>query len=276
MSFSQSAGTAFVPTLARLVLAAAFITSGWNKLMTTQDFTGNEAQRLIELRVVSAEYDRAPSVRLASFTSQSVMAQDPQPSQDPPATDPPAADPPQKPEGTTPPAKESLKEAGEHLKEAAKDVKQGVQDAVKDIPTPPKDEVITPPGSGDAVVKAKRMHIVTLLLDQKGWPQPTVFAWVATLTELVGGSLLLLGLFSRLWGLLLAGALCVWFYLTSFDALQMKGWSLFNLTVPEYNRLFCQAGLFVLALGIFLTGPGPLSLDRLLFRPTPRIADDDD
>ena len=278
MSFSQTAGTAIVPTLARIVLAAAFITSGWNKLMTTQDFTGNEAQRLIDLKIVSTTSADSPRTLLASFTTQSVILQDSQPTQDPPpASDPPTKDEPAKePEGASRPPKESLKEAGEHLKDAAQDVSQGVQDAVKDLPTPPKDEIVIPPGAGDAVVKAKRMHVVTLMLDQKGWPQPTLFAWLATLTELIGGSMLLIGLFSRLWGLALAVALCAWFYLTSFDALQMKGWSLFNLTVPEYNRLFCQAGLFVLAFGIFLIGPGPLSLDRLLFRPTPKIAHDDD
>ena len=32
-----------------------------------------------------------------------------------------------------------------------------------------------------------------------------------------------------------------------------------------FNTAFCQAGLFLLAFGIFLTGAGPLSLDRILF-----------
>ena len=40
--------------------------------------------------------------------------------------------------------------------------------------------------------------------------------------------------------------------------------------------MFAQLGLFVLAFGVFLTGAGPISLDRVLFRKTVDEDDDED
>jgi uncharacterized membrane protein YphA (DoxX/SURF4 family) len=96
-------------------------------------------------------------------------------------------------------------------------------------------------------------------------------------TELVGGSLLLIGLFSRVWGVGLAIAMGMAFYLTTmqtyFDIGPLRvgggmgplngaiGFDNFKL----FNTVFVQLGLFVLAFGVFLTGPGPLSFDRILF-----------
>jgi uncharacterized membrane protein YphA (DoxX/SURF4 family) len=42
--FNIIAGTAIVPLLARLILCAAFLTAGWNKLMYHQEFTGEQAR----------------------------------------------------------------------------------------------------------------------------------------------------------------------------------------------------------------------------------------
>jgi uncharacterized membrane protein YphA (DoxX/SURF4 family) len=42
MSFSQTAGVAFVPTMSRIVLALAFITVGYHKLMGQATFTESE------------------------------------------------------------------------------------------------------------------------------------------------------------------------------------------------------------------------------------------
>jgi uncharacterized membrane protein YphA (DoxX/SURF4 family) len=40
--------------------------------------------------------------------------------------------------------------------------------------------------------------------------------------------------------------------------------------------MFAQLALFVLAFGVFLTGAGPISLDRALFRKTVDEDDDED
>jgi hypothetical protein len=56
------------------------------------------------------------------------------------------------------------------------------------------------------------------------------------------------------------------FYLTSLDALIDTKLIDLPLRHDAYNGLFTQAGLFVLAFGLVLTGPGPLSVDRAIFR----------
>ena len=40
--------------------------------------------------------------------------------------------------------------------------------------------------------------------------------------------------------------------------------------------MFAQLALFVLAFGVFLTGAGPISLDRALFRKSADDDEDDD
>ena len=54
MSFSTFAGTAIVPTLSRIVLCAAFLPAGWNKVMDETTFSGDDAQRRIQLGVIDA------------------------------------------------------------------------------------------------------------------------------------------------------------------------------------------------------------------------------
>jgi uncharacterized membrane protein YphA (DoxX/SURF4 family) len=82
--------------------------------------------------------------------------------------------------------------------------------------------------------------------------------------EALGGALILVGLFSRVWGLGLAVTMGFAFWLTSVAAVGEYGF--FSLPIPEFNRAFAQLGLFVLAVSVLLTGAGGMSLDRALFR----------
>ena len=59
--------------------------------------------------------------------------------------------------------------------------------------------------------------------------------------------------------------------MTSLGAVQEYG--VFALPVAESNQLFAQLGLFVMALGVAMTGAGAMSLDRALFG---RAGDDGD
>lgn len=117
------------------------------------------------------------------------------------------------------------------------------------------------------LVDARKLHGITLMLIGRDIPAQYApwLAWAAALTELVGGALLLVGLFSRIWGLGLAITMVVAFYLTSLDV--MLNAMVFKLAIPDpFNQVYNQLGLFVLSFGIFLTGPGAFSLDRILFR----------
>jgi uncharacterized membrane protein YphA (DoxX/SURF4 family) len=110
---------------------------------------------------------------------------------------------------------------------------------------------------------AAAMYNVALTVDRAGWPYPAHQAKAAAYTELIAGALLVVGLFSRLAALGLAGVMVAAFALTTFPVLQST--SLLQLPIPDYTRLIVQLALFVLAFGIVLTGPGPLSLDRFIF-----------
>lgn len=247
MRLSTFNATAIVPTLARIVLCAAFLTMGWNKLMYTHEFTGDAAATLIELGVVDSTRPVAnivPSAWRADDDAENAAIEQT------PAAQPPAEQTPQPPPAQ-PPARPTVQ--------------------LPDIPEPPADVLREDPVTGQRIVEAKRLHTVTIAVANAGWGQPVIMAWIATLTELIGGALLLLGLFSRIWGLGLAIAMGTAFYLTSLPALIELGPFAMAADLANgyaaYNRMYVQMGLGLLALGIFLTGPGPLSLDRLLFRP---------
>lgn len=117
----------------------------------------------------------------------------------------------------------------------------------------------------EEMFQATRMHHITLMLHAKQWPRPVLMAWMAAMTELVAGALLAIGLFSRLWGFALACVMGVAFYLTSWPALVAVGFRPLAMDPAQFSTTMLQSALFVLSFGVFLTGAGPLSLDRLLF-----------
>lgn len=245
MSFSSTAGTCIIPTLSRIVLCAAFLPGGYNKFKDVE-FSGADAQKLIDLGVIDApsqaSLSTGRSIVLASFQD------------DDPTTDPtPAAvqDPPP----------------------AAAEVVEEVLDLGED--TPPAEAEAPATGT----YRAKGLHHVTLLVEKAGLPAPVWMARLTAFTELVGGGLLFVGLFSRVWGLGIAIVMGVAFYVTSLPALLGAGnlfTGLFNLPMDVFTGMFTQLGLFVLAFGVFLTGAGPISLDRALFRKTVDEDDDED
>jgi putative oxidoreductase len=92
-------------------------------------------------------------------------------------------------------------------------------------------------------------------LADKGFPIPTVMAWSATLAELIGGTLLCLGLFTRAASLALAGTMLV--AVTTYHAHQLKQVGTGGGVGFEYPWLLVMvSGLFA------VSGPGRLSLDQ--------------
>lgn len=255
MSFSQHMATKFVPLMARLILAAAFIPAGWNKVWTNTTYTGEDATRLKEMGVggppsVPTASIRSSSTALAAIRLASL-------NQDQPAETPAAAEEPQEQPSATPPP------------------------PVRPAPEPAKEPVtIVDPvrtGLDSDVVEARALYRIALLVEGR-WPDlkpySSYLAWAAGFTELIGGALLLVGLFSRIWALGLAIAMVVAFLLTSLDPFLATGW--FGMMKSSdgillFNRVFCQLGLFALAFGVFLTGPGPMSLDGAIFRRSPEL-----
>jgi uncharacterized membrane protein YphA (DoxX/SURF4 family) len=114
-------------------------------------------------------------------------------------------------------------------------------------------------------IKAKALYQTALAVEDAGWGSPVLFAWIAVLTELLGGILLLLGLLSRLWGLGLCVVMGAAFTISTLPLIAGSPWAVFDLPIGEYNRYAAQVGLFGLAMAILVCGPGRISIDQLLF-----------
>jgi len=94
-------------------------------------------------------------------------------------------------------------------------------------------------------------------LAQLGVPLPTLMAFVVTFVELVGGILLILGLFSRLAALILTIDLVVAILLVKVNI---------GFIAPAGRGAGAELDLALIAgfLTIFLAGPGRISLDHAL------------
>ena len=112
-------------------------------------------------------------------------------------------------------------------------------------------------------IDARRVYGLAVELDNAGVKFPVLAAWIAAVVELVGGALLLVGLFSRIWGLGLAIAMGVAFALTSWPTLCEVG--PFALEISQFNETAAQLALGGLAVGVLLGGPGAISIDHGIF-----------
>ncbi|MEM0984002.1 MAG: DoxX family membrane protein [Planctomycetota bacterium] len=115
-----------------------------------------------------------------------------------------------------------------------------------------------------------------------------ILAWVAALTEAIFGGFLIIGLFSRIGGLAIAGTMITAMWLTQFG----PAWQAGTLTglgfgpgfLPnneyfnfyDWVTFFFQLILLAAATSILFAGSGALALDRLLFGKPRKHRDDDD
>jgi putative oxidoreductase len=96
------------------------------------------------------------------------------------------------------------------------------------------------------------------MLGELGVPAPVVFGWVVTLIELVGGALLLVGLFTRVAALLNAGVLVGALLLVKLDI---------GLIAPMGSQMpgaELEFGLLAGLITVALLGPGKPSVDHAL------------
>jgi uncharacterized membrane protein YphA (DoxX/SURF4 family) len=106
---------------------------------------------------------------------------------------------------------------------------------------------------------------------------PVYFAWAAAVTELVAGIAVLFGFFTRLGAFPLAGTMAVAMWLTQVGPAIQSGDAtlgvlpagMFDLGPGGYvyTQILWQFALLLMAGALFCTGPGFLSIDRLLFGP---------
>lgn len=92
-------------------------------------------------------------------------------------------------------------------------------------------------------------------LGQMGIPAPGVMAWVVTLVEVVGSLFLLLGVLVRVSSALIAVDMFMANYLVHWPA----GWA------EQAWQIELTVLLILLSLSLIVSGPGKLSVDRMLF-----------
>lgn len=105
-----------------------------------------------------------------------------------------------------------------------------------------------------------------------GAPWPVVFAWAAACTEILAGALLILGLFTRLSALGLAGTMVVAMWLTQIGPAIQQGGATFGFLPPHatfdiaaWQPLLWQFSLLASSLALFFLGSGPAGLDAAIF-----------
>lgn len=268
MSFSQSAAMNVVPLLSRIVLAMAFIPAGWNKLSTTTTFRGEDAAILRSLGVTGTDGEPAGVPAAATGEGASGASTD---SWSKTLTG-----------GMTgggwsllaaPPPPSGSPEASPTAKPATAGTDAASRPSAAGLP----DSGALAPGTGDMrPLTTRSLHAITLMVQRHGWAYPVYNAYAATAAELLGGALILVGLFARLWGLALAGTMAVAFWFTTAPMFAANGspMVLFDIAThpfADFNRMHVQGALFVLAFGVFLVGAGAVSLDRMIFRRVPVV-----
>jgi uncharacterized membrane protein YphA (DoxX/SURF4 family) len=248
MSPSQFAATNILPLLARIVLCMAFLPQGWNNLMRDVEYTARDAQRLRELGVrgITDPDPRKADVALGAIRGwEAFEPQDQMPGA--------ASGKQAVPSGATGAAAPAAQDAG----------------ATGTVPAPAVERPVTTPAlSPLAPLTQRGLYTLTLLADRARIPFPVEIAWAVAGVQLVGGACVVLGLFSRVWGLLMSVILAALFVTTSLPVIKTQG--PFSLGAEQQNMVLAQLGLFVLALGAFLVGPGAMSLDRAIFRRSRR------
>ncbi len=248
MTLSQKSGVTIIPLLARIVLGFAFITVGYAKVKHVVEYSPAQAQDLAAMGVI-LEAGPAPAK----------------------PTDDADADANADQTGGDENAQSSAapRSAAFALASYAQDGDANNQAETDDDEQAGGETVDAPTQLEPAEVYHGSMKWnIALLLEKNNLPEPVLMTYVATWTELVGGILILLGFLSRIWGLGLAIAMGVAFYTTSmstyFAGFPGGMFEIAAMDLATFNRVFVQLSLFVLAFGILLTGPGPVSIDRLI------------
>lgn len=105
--------------------------------------------------------------------------------------------------------------------------------------------------------------MATMLADG-GVPAPRATAWMVALIELVGGALLLPGLFTRLWSLGMVCIMCGAIALTTWPVL-MKHPFVIGMPQADATTFIIQITALFVSFGLLLTGGGGASIDRVVF-----------
>lgn len=263
MTFRDKLALNVAPMCIRLALALVFVWAGAGKLFHTDTVTGEDAAALANLGVIEA------------------------PSPAPAATSPPAA-----PESTT--GAESAKTSSTTPAADSPDADGGVTFTLPAAPAPATTNLrlfTAAQFPGNTTVSRRHTSITLKLFhaaqpDAQGrqlWPgalaSPGVLrtlAWLAPLAEFAGGFLVLVGFLTRLSALSLVGTMLVAMLLTTIGPAVLSSDPFMGFLpqpkladsaawVGAWTPMLFQFTLLMAAFALTLSGPGALSLDRLVF-----------
>jgi uncharacterized membrane protein YphA (DoxX/SURF4 family) len=274
MTFRQRLGLGLPPYLLRLALAATFIWSGAAKFQYQIQLSPQDEATYFSIRDGSA----APAAPKT------------------PAKDAPAPDASDSTDGDQPAEGASGSTAsltdGVFLL-----VQDGAADKSADSKKDAKGKAPTQPGMHPFIAQLTLMIHSAATPDDQGrsllpafmgsGKSPLWLAYAASLTELIGGVAILLGLFTRLWALGVMGVMVMALWMTAVGPVVIMGapgWPSFMPVLPALNGYAFSAWQtwlwqFILAASagsLACLGAGAISLDRLFFRKKNRTTEADE
>ncbi|MBY0112510.1 MAG: DoxX family protein [Phycisphaerales bacterium] len=268
MSTRDSFAVSVAPVFLRLVLGTTFIWAGLGKFMAEFSVKGEQAAALANMGVSSVQ-TRAGAAAAAESVKPVVKD----------------------------PVKEAPKEAPKEP--AKKTAKPGAQAPQTDpavrlasftlLPVQSSARTFTAADFPDEI-KLARLYSVALLVHSAGkvpsdakatfplmpsqvtqgeWP--VYIAWTVAISELLGGFLVLTGLFTRLSAFFLAGTMIGAIWLTEIGPAVQSGNAVFFFLPAnretfgmDWNTLLIQCSMLAMALNLMFAGAGGLSMDRAI------------
>ena len=291
MRSRDAAGITLASLILRLMLAAIFIHAGLGKIMTEQELPPEKAAQLANLgglnpakaRPATPDAPKAdPSAKPSTDAPASPLPEPTVPTPVKPEESAPATLPESTPDAALP----ALAHTTLALTTLAQDTAGGSTTSAptsapkytaSDFPSGAKVKtgltIALAVADGAVPITredgTKSIPLVPAKLAEKPWP--VVLAWAATLTELIGGALLVIGLFTRLSALGIAFTMLVAMWLTEIGpAIQTGATTLGFLPdhtpfTGEWMMLSFQFALFAAASAVLFLGPGSASLDAAIF-----------
>ena len=123
-----------------------------------------------------------------------------------------------------------------------------------------KDESDTSSAGGHSM---RNLNHFILRLDDSKVPQPLIVGWICAIAELVGGIVLLVGLFTRWFVLLIFIGSAFHIWLMTWP--QVRGSLPWDWQVATMHAFATALTAVLISFSLLLTGPGRFSLDRLIF-----------
>lgn len=256
MNLTHAAATTLVPLLVRATLAAVMVPTGWT--MLTERIAAPEPLASLNTTAPGPEAG-AEATGESSTTSESDGASRP-PAAESPSSDADRNDAAPSVEAATPPG-------GDDAPGATPAADSTARPGTSETPGEPEVESDREPAAEAEAATRRRLHEYAMVFERAGWPAPSVLAWTLALSQVVGGGMLLLGLATRLWGLVFAVASVAFFSIDSWPVVQSTLG--IGLSWADWTLVTSQAGLAILSTILLLTGGGAVSIDRGLFRPRP-------